>query len=201
VDNGIWNFAYGGNMNPGVLTGRRGIVPLESAAGRLEGYRLAFTARGFPLVEPAFANIEPAPGSAVHGVLLRLSASQFRRLDLFEGRGLAYRHLELAVVAYDGRRVRARVYSAVRTTAETAPSCRYLNLLREGARHHRLHPDCLRMLDEHPCTTRFRLPDALFVGFERLLLQGKPVISLVQGVRGRHRSESRAPRSVPGRRR
>ena len=38
--NGIWNFAYGGNMNPGVLSERREITPLESVAGRLDDYRL-----------------------------------------------------------------------------------------------------------------------------------------------------------------
>jgi hypothetical protein len=180
VEREIWNFAYGGNMNPGVLIDRRGIEPRESTAGRLEGYRLAFTAPGLPWVEPAFANIEPAPGDAVHGVLHRLTTRQLRRLDLFEGGGLAYRHLDLQVSAYDGRNIRARVYSSIRVSAEKAPSCRYLNILREGARHHGLHPDYVRMLDEHPCGSEFQVPDALFTRVEGLLRQGKPVISFLQ---------------------
>ncbi len=180
VEKEIWNFAYGGNMNPGVLIDRRGIRPMESAAGRLEGYRLAFNTRGIPWVEPAFANIASAPGKAVHGVLHRLTARQLRRLDLFEGEGLAYRHLDMEVSAYDGRSVNARVYSAIRVTAEKAPSCRYLKILREGARHYRLHPDYVRMLDEQTCWSAFQLPDPLFIHFERLLQRGKPVISSLQ---------------------
>jgi len=173
----IWNFAYGGNMNPRVLGNRRGIEPLEAAAGCLQGYRLVFNTRGIPLLEPAFANVEPARGGEVHGVLYRLTADQMGRLDMFEGGGMAYRHLDLEVRAYDGRTIRARVYSAIRLTAEKSPSCRYLNLIREGARHHRLHPEYLRMLETHPCGSAVQLPDGLFIGFERLLRVVDPVIS------------------------
>ena len=81
---GIWNFAYGGNMNPSVLSERRRISPLESVAGRLKDYRLAFNTRGFPWIEPVFANVEYAPGEYVHGVLHRLTEEQFARLDRYE---------------------------------------------------------------------------------------------------------------------
>jgi hypothetical protein len=149
--NGIWNFAYGGNMNPGVLSERRQITPLESVAGRLDDYRLAFNTRGFPWVEPAFANVEYAPGDCVHGVLHRLTEEQFARLDRYEWGGVAYRHLEVDVTAYDGRMVRARVYSARYVSREKSPSCRYLNLIREGARVSGLDDEYVRMLDLHPC--------------------------------------------------
>jgi gamma-glutamylcyclotransferase (GGCT)/AIG2-like uncharacterized protein YtfP len=180
VEREIWNFAYGGNMNPRVLSHRRGIVPRESAAGRLRGYRLVFNTPGVPLVEPAFANVETAAGSEVHGVLHRLTFDQMARLDLFEGGGKAYRHLNLEVQAYDGRTILARVYLAIRVTREKKPSCRYLNILREGARHHRLHPDYLTMLETHPCGSAVRVPDALFIGFERILRAAEPVISWVK---------------------
>jgi len=164
----VWNFAYGGNMNPNVLHERRRIHPLESVGGYIEGYRLSFTLRGFPWLEPAFANIEPAPGEFIHGVLHRLTQNQFRRLDRFEGRGFAYRHLELDACAYDGRKIRARIYSAIIVSAEKKPSCRYLNILREGARYHQLNPEYVRMLDDHPCKNTPRPPEITFRIFEKL---------------------------------
>ncbi len=147
----IWNFAYGGNMNPGVLYEKRRIQPLESIAAHLRGFRLAFNLRGLPLFEPAFANVVPSAGDCVHGVLHRLTWPQLRRLDRYEGKGWAYRSLTLEVEAYDQRKISARVYSAIFTTRERYPSCRYLNLLREGARHYGLQPEYINMLDNHPC--------------------------------------------------
>lgn len=147
----IWNFAYGGNMNPKVLSDRRRITPLESIAGCLRDYRLAFNTRGFLWIEPSFANVVHTPGACVHGVLHRLTREQFALLDRYEWGGVAYRHLEIDVAAYDGREIRARVYSARYVSREKAPSCRYLGILREGARHYRLEEDYIRMLDRHPC--------------------------------------------------
>ena len=167
-------------MNPQVLTTRRGIHPQESVAGCLPDYRLVFNTPGLPWIEPAFANVEPAPGRLVHGVLHRLTQRQLNRLDLFEGGGLAYRHLKLEVHAYDGRKIVARVYSARRLTKEKNPSCRYLDILREGAHYHQLDPAYIRMLCDHPCGSRIRLPSALFHGLEVLLGDGKPVRSLIQ---------------------
>lgn len=167
VQDGIWNFAYGGNMNPGVLSERRKIVPLESVAACLQDYRLAFNTRGFPWIEPAFANVEYAPGECVHGVLHRLTAEQFARLDRYEWGGVAYRHLELDAEAYDGRRIRARVYSARYVSREKVPSCRYLTLIREGARLSGLDREYVRRLDRHPCRETPAMSDSVIGLFER----------------------------------
>jgi len=163
----IWNFAYGGNMDPRVLSERRRIDPLESVAGCLKDYRLAFNTRGFPWIEPAFANVERASGACVHGVLHRLTREQFSLLDRYEWGGVAYRHLELDVAAYDGREIRALVYSARYVSREKSPSCRYLTFLREGARHYRLDDDYIRMLDRHPCLDTPALSDSWIGLFER----------------------------------
>lgn len=165
--NGIWNFAYGGNINPRVLSERRKIEPLESVAGCLEDYRLAFNTRGFLWIEPAFANVEHAPGACVHGVLHRLTEEQFARLDRYEWGGVAYRHLELDVAAYDGRRIRARVYSARYVSREKSPSCRYLTLIREGARISGLDEDYVRMLERHPCRDTPTMSNSVIGLFER----------------------------------
>ena len=42
---GAWYFAYGANMCTGKLTGSRGITPLESVPGFLQGWRLSFNHR------------------------------------------------------------------------------------------------------------------------------------------------------------
>lgn len=90
----VWYFAYGANMAPLTMRRRRlqyvpceittsstpsPIVdgwwhrPAESVAGVLDGYRLLFDYVGFPFIEPSFANIAPAPGHSVHGVLHHLT--------------------------------------------------------------------------------------------------------------------------------
>ncbi len=163
----IWNFAYGGNMNPRVLSERREISPLESVAGCLQDYRLVFNTRGFPWIEPAFANVEAAPGCRVHGVLHRLTKEQFARLDRYEWGGVAYRHLETDVTAYDGRRIRATVYSARYVSREKPPSCRYLSLIREGARVSGLDEDYVRMLEGHPCRDTPAMPNSAIGLLER----------------------------------
>ena len=96
-----------------------------------------------------------------------LSAGQFARLDRYEWGGVAYRHLELDVAAYDGRRVRARVYSARYVSREKSPSCRYLTLIREGARVSGLDDDYVRMLDRHPCRDTPTLSNASIGLLER----------------------------------
>ena len=42
---GTWYFAFGANMSTGKLTNVRGITPLETAAGSVEGWRLVFNHR------------------------------------------------------------------------------------------------------------------------------------------------------------
>ncbi|PNH04373.1 hypothetical protein TSOC_009468, partial [Tetrabaena socialis] len=124
----VWYFAYGSNMNPNTLTGRRQVVPLESQAGLLRHWTLSFRMLGLPYAEPGFATIErahpaaagprdpaapltstspastsptsttPASTSAaagsparwrseVHGVLHRISSSDWVRVMATEGVG------------------------------------------------------------------------------------------------------------------
>ncbi len=190
----IWNFAYGGNMSPGVLIERRGIRPAESVAGCLKDYRLVFNTRGFPWLEPVFANVEPAPGAAVHGVLHRLTPSQLARLDRYEGGGWAYRHLELEVRAYDGRQIRARIYSACHVVPPGRPSRRYLGHLLEGARHFDLDPGYVAVLEKIPCRESGRPARAAIMLFERLFKAGVPVKSLLDGFWGLKEGFSRVKR-------
>eukprot|EP00271_Cylindrocystis_brebissonii_P002665 TRINITY_DN13434_c0_g1_i1.p1 TRINITY_DN13434_c0_g1~~TRINITY_DN13434_c0_g1_i1.p1 ORF type:complete len:226 (+),score=36.67 TRINITY_DN13434_c0_g1_i1:46-723(+) len=124
----IWNFAYGANMNRHKLEVVRKIVPRESVAGRLDGYRLAFTHRG------AMGNVEQMAGQCVHGVLHKMTPVQFASLASTESE---YLQREVQVEAYDGRGLVPAVifYTPLEGCIAYGlpPPARYLKLLQVGA--------------------------------------------------------------------
>ena len=84
----VYNFAYGSNMSPRILSGRRKIEPVESIPGVLEGWQLTFDLRGVPGVEPCFGNIKENPESEIHGVLHKMTGQNFKHLLATEGGGV-----------------------------------------------------------------------------------------------------------------
>jgi hypothetical protein len=107
----VYNFAYGSNMYPNVLTGRRKIHPIESIPGVFEGWQLTFDLRGIPAVEPCFGNIKENVESEIHGVLHKMTNTQFKHLMATEGGGgvdaNGYIPTKVNVHAYDGRIIEA----------------------------------------------------------------------------------------------
>ena len=89
----IWNFAFGSNLHPEKLKGRANLKVKECFPGKLKDWRLAFNLRGISWLEPSMAGVEPAPGDEVHGVLLRMSPEEFRKLVLSEGENLSLIHI------------------------------------------------------------------------------------------------------------
>lgn len=174
----VYNFAYGSNMLPRVLTGRRKIHPIESIPGVLEGWQLTFDLRGIPGVEPCFGNIKENPESEIHGVLHKISGNDFKRLLATEGGGgvdqNGYIPLKVNVHAYDGRIIEAyalvvRQNSPAILDRHTVPSFRYMGLLRNGAAHHKIHPLYIEYLQSLPSHER-STPVMLLVIAEALLL-------------------------------
>lgn len=174
----VYNFAYGSNMHPNVLTGRRKIKPIESIPGVLEGWQLTFDLRGIPAIEPCFGNIKPNPASEVHGVLHKMSSKDFKHLLTTEGgNGInanGYVPHRVNVHTYDGRNIEA--YALVVNQASPAilshhalPSNRYMSLLRKGAIHHNIHPLYIEYLQSLPSIERQK-PVILLVIVESLLL-------------------------------
>ncbi|CAF3875071.1 unnamed protein product [Rotaria sp. Silwood1] len=91
----VYNFAYGANLQPKVLSGRRKIQPIESIPGILEGWQLMFDLRGIPAVEPCFGNIKENPDAEIHGVLHKMTSKEFKHLLATEGgSGVRFTHLE-----------------------------------------------------------------------------------------------------------
>lgn len=159
--------------------------PRSSEAARLDGYELHFDTPGLPLVEPGFANVRPAPAGTVYGVLYRLEPSQLRTLDLMEGGGQAYRHIEVEVDGSERGRVVARTYSSLARASRVRPSLRYLNILLGGARAHDLPDHWQRRIATWPAAPHVPvLSDALaswLPKIERWHLSGKSLVPLLAG--------------------
>ena len=117
-----WHFAYASNMNRAQMKSRAGEI-LEERRGRLENYELVFNkkVRG----GTAGANIRPAPGKFVEGVLYKINESALRSLDRFEGAPEHYRRIEVNVVDANGQRVPAQAFLANKVEKGLWPAPHY----------------------------------------------------------------------------
>jgi len=145
----VWYFGYGSNMSRAIFCERRGMRPLATRWGWLEGYRLCFNLPIGP-GERAVANVEPQAGARTCGVLYLLDPEELDRLDRSEGvhRGV-YRRIPVEVVVGGEERVAAFTYRSSWTLAGRKPSARYLRLLVEGARDHGLPVEYVTFLESH----------------------------------------------------
>lgn len=137
-------FAYGANMSPGQIAQ---MCPEHRTIGvaRLVDHRLCF-----PRVSRAFhcasAGIEPAPGSAVWGVLYDISDADLPVLNYHQGynphgSAAANEHLlrKVTVLRLGGSQpVQAMAYFAVPDGSAERPSAAYMQLLLDGAEYHGL---------------------------------------------------------------
>ena len=83
-------FAYGSNMNPERVR-ERGIVFEHAAGARLEGYTLVFDKTSRAHAGLGHANVMPARGQVVEGVLYWLaSADEIGKMDRFESTPVNY---------------------------------------------------------------------------------------------------------------
>ncbi len=133
-----WYFAYGSNMNRAQMRLRAGQV-LEERPAHVENYELVFNkkSRG----GSATANIRPAPGKTVHGVLYKIPESAFRSLDRFEGVPEHYRRIEVAVTEGTGKKIAAQAYIATKVEKGLRPAPHYLQTILDGAAEHGLPSD------------------------------------------------------------
>ena len=127
-------------------------------AARLRGRRLAFDVwserRG-----GLAADVPPAPGAEVWGVLWRVTEEHAAALDRHEGvaRG-RYRRASVRVERRGGGEVDAFAYVARAPGAEGPTTAAYLALLLEGAREHGLPADWRRRLEAVPVVPERRAP-------------------------------------------
>ena len=133
-----WYFAYGSNMQNATFLQRRRMQPLEVTTGRLDGYRLVFDLPTGPGQRGA-ANLVEDRDANVWGVLYRLHAGDFERLDRSEGVPRLYAKVAVTIAATLGLVAQAALtYVSEYRSPERKPSVRYMGLLLEGARQHGL---------------------------------------------------------------
>ncbi len=144
----VWYFAFGANMHDSAFRERRNMRPIEWRPGRVKGYRLRFNLEGRPRGKAAPANISPDPAAEVWGVLYKITRADLIHLDRTEGvPGRRYRQLWVDAEDGDGKALCVVTYIADGKGMDGKPSLRYLTLLRDGARAHKLPEHYLRFLD------------------------------------------------------
>jgi cation transport regulator ChaC len=138
-----WYFAYASNLNRAQMLSRAGEI-LEERPGRLENYELLFNkkVRG----GTANANIRPAPGKVVEGVLYRINESAFRTLDRAEGAPEHYRRIEVNVLDAGGQAVAAQAFIASKVEKGLHPAGHYLKTILDGALEHNLTAEYMEMI-------------------------------------------------------
>ena len=143
AQNTVWYFAYASNMSRAQVTQRAGEAGEERVA-RLDNYELNFNkvTRG----GTGSANLVPAEGQTVWGVLYRLSEQQSRALDRFEGVPEHYRRSEVNVTDAQGNKLGAQVYLARKVRKGLKPDRHYLARIVQGAEEHGLPADYVAQL-------------------------------------------------------
>jgi gamma-glutamylcyclotransferase len=138
-----WYFAYASNMSRTQMRSRAGEL-IEERPGRLENYELLFNkkVRG----GTATANIRPAPGQVVEGVLYKINEAAFRGLDRAEGAPEHYRRIEVGVRDGNGQTVAAQVYIATKVEKGLRPAAHYLKTILDGAAEHNLPADYVQKI-------------------------------------------------------
>jgi hypothetical protein len=156
-DQPLWYFGYGSNLCRATFLERRGMRPLATRIGRLDGHRLCFDLPIGP-GERGVANVVADPASHVWGALYLLTPEQFAQLDRTEGVPVGvYERAAVPVSAHGGlaswppgeapfgemapaggERVDAFTYRSARGTRGRKPSPRYMGLILAGAREHEL---------------------------------------------------------------
>jgi len=137
-------FAYGSNMNWPQMQSRCPSSRFVSV-GRLNDYHFGIT-RHSRLRGCGTANVFPAPGKEVWGIVYDITDSDLLVLDTFED---GYRREFLAIhpIADRGAPLEALVYVAAVEESVPRPNAEYRRLIIEGARHWNLPSSYLALLE------------------------------------------------------
>jgi hypothetical protein len=141
----MWYFAYGSNMQSGTLRGRRGVEYIRGVPARMPGWQVVFDKPSLIRMGHSFANVVPAPGEEVLGVLFEIHDTDLERVELTEGVLVGnYRRVEVEVhplvrgePELDGS-VAAFTLASDRREPGLMPSLVYMDLVIEGAIEHGL---------------------------------------------------------------
>jgi cation transport regulator ChaC len=161
VSDPVWYFAYGSNMQPATLSGRRGIEPRGAVPARLAGWRLVLDKPPLLPAGGAMANVIEDADAHVLGVAYALAPDDLAHLDLTEGVPIGnYRRVAVRVTRLDdgGSPLDAWTLTSERRDPTLRPSRRYMEILVEGAEAHGLPSDWVARLRAVPAVDES--PDA-----------------------------------------
>ena len=142
-----WVFAYGSNMHRGDLcrwltaNGYPGEGPVETHAAILNDYKLVWNYHSRSR-NAAAANVNPAEGAKVYGVVLRVSAETLAGIDEKEGHPKRYSRNPVprtCHLLHGGAAIDAWVYvvqPAYQETKIQRPRADYIRLMTEAAREY-----------------------------------------------------------------
>lgn len=124
-------FAYGSNMD---LAQMRKRCPSASlfGVGELKGFRLEFNIYS-PRRRCGCADVVPARGTSVWGLIFRVSDAEMERLDRFEGVPFHYQRATYNV-SHFGKRLRCEGYEVRSKVRDQVPSRSYLGVIKKAAR-------------------------------------------------------------------
>jgi AIG2-like family len=144
---GEYYFAYGSNMDPAQMLTRCPSAMMVCPV-MLPEHRLVFNRSG--TYRPGgVANIEPAAGQRVYGILWKMAGTEFTRLDQTEDPN-AYRRERARVYSLRGQPYDCHAYLALPDQPDL-PDHDYLDGLIQAGRNAGLPPEYLAQLDaRHP---------------------------------------------------
>ena len=140
----ILYFAYGSNLLSGRMRERVPSARREAVAV-LDHHRLACNKRGCD--GSAKANLVPAAGHWVWGVLYRIEGAELALLDRFES---GYERVVVEVRTASGEARLASTYRSDRITEDPVPFDWYRGMILEGAREQGLPEQYLTLLEALP---------------------------------------------------
>jgi hypothetical protein len=136
-------FAYGSNMDPAQMATRCPSAMMTGVA-MLPGHRLVFNRSG--TYRPGgVANIQPAPGDRVYGVLWKLASTDLAALDQTED-PRAYHRERLRAYTLSGQPQDCHIYFATPDQPDT-PDLEYLDTLIRAGHNAGLPPEYLAQLN------------------------------------------------------
>lgn len=155
-------FAYGSNMSADVISE---VCPSHKLLGpaRLKDHRLAFT-RFSTKWGAGVADILPASGFVVWGVLYEIDENDVTNLDRKEGYRAAYTRIEVDVILRGGVTHRVITYTVIsKESSEIPPSSEYLDILIEGARSRELKEYYIAFLESLKTEDKNRFREGFLV--------------------------------------
>jgi gamma-glutamylcyclotransferase (GGCT)/AIG2-like uncharacterized protein YtfP len=141
-------FAYGFNMQSEHMRAHCPGCALVAKA-RLRDHRLVFSRWWSAWGGGGVADIQPARGEVVEGVVWEITPGHREALDRFEEYPASYTRKDLAVETWEGRTLAAFAYVA-RPEGRYRPSRAYLQRIIAGAQEQDLSPAYLSFLKKIP---------------------------------------------------